>query len=372
MSSTMNTHTHDMSSAGGGGPTIAVSDILAALRAGTPTEMADILAALDSGLPLWTARKEAADASASAASAEKPVAKEKEKEKPKAAPKPAKKEKAEMPAMPVADGAPDAASYRVESDAIDHSACVGREFDGEDKRWAPKVLREKACGAKLVDGSDLCSKCSKRQEKYAADPKAGPWTGRVTEEPLPWVHMLGTKWAADKQPKWLGLAEGLSASDSASESGSAKEEMPAKTDAKAAKEAKAAEKLAAKEAAAAEKLAAKEAAAAAKLAEKEAAAAEKLAAKEAAKEAAKAKKSAEKVKPKAKVAVAVVEAEGTGGAEAEGELELINGKMYMIRGGNVYEYNDLEEKAGDFVGRLVVTGGDKSIDTEGEEKVAEE
>jgi hypothetical protein len=44
----------------------------------------------------------------------------------------------------------------------------------------------------------------------------------------------------------------------------------------------------------------------------------------------------------------------------EGELKLIGGRLYMVRNGNVYEYHELEESAGDFVGRLTAH---ETIDT---------
>ena len=41
-----------------------------------------------------------------------------------------------------------------------------------------------------------------------------------------------------------------------------------------------------------------------------------------------------------------------------GELDLIDGEFFGVRNGNVYEYDQIEEKVGDFVGRL---RADKSI-----------
>ena len=46
--------------------------------------------------------------------------------------------------------------------------------------------------------------------------------------------------------------------------------------------------------------------------------------------------------------------------EAEGELKLIDGDLYMVKNGNVYEYDQMTEKKGDFVGRLKA---DESINT---------
>ena len=43
--------------------------------------------------------------------------------------------------------------------------------------------------------------------------------------------------------------------------------------------------------------------------------------------------------------------------------------MYMVKKGNVYEYNELEEVAGDFCGRL---NADGTIDTDADEVTAAE
>lgn len=44
---------------------------------------------------------------------------------------------------------------------------------------------------------------------------------------------------------------------------------------------------------------------------------------------------------------------------SEGELKMLNGDIYMVRNGNVYEYDSMTEKLGEFVGRL---GADETID----------
>ena len=287
------------------------------------------------------------------------------------APKAPKKEKpAPAPLPEPEEGVPTASDYLVAPDSIDLTVCVGRSLKGgEDKRWKPIIFRETQCGGKIADGSDICVKCIKRQEKFAETGKQADWNGRVTEAPLPDCHMLDTEWASKKQPKFLGSSTSDAGSVASEENGSVKEEMPAakKSDAdkaaavaaKAAeKEAKkvaaAAEKEAAKAAKAAEKEAAKEAAKAAKAAEKAASAAVKKAAPP------KAKKVAE---PEAKIAAT------TEPVEVEGELKLIDGTLYMVKKGNVYEYEELTEKAGDFVGRLTA---DETIDADAEEESAAE
>ena len=53
----------------------------------------------------------------------------------------------------------------------------------------------------------------------------------------------------------------------------------------------------------------------------------------------------------------------------EGELKLIDGTFYMVKGRNVYEYDSLTETTGDFVGGLAEDG--ESIDTAITEPIAE-
>jgi len=101
---------------------------------------------------------------------------------------------------------PTAADYRVAS--VTEGVCVSRRLrGGEDRRWKPIVYRETQCGAPVVEGSDLCSKCAAKEQKFAIDPSPKcDWIGRVTEEPPGWCRMLGTEWAAAKAPKFITLA----------------------------------------------------------------------------------------------------------------------------------------------------------------------
>jgi len=199
---------------------------------------------------------------------------------------------------------PTEADYRLRPADIRLDVCVGRTLKGnEDKRWSPAIYRETQCGGKIEEDG-LCTRCLKKAAKgaaaAAADAAVTPtyygWSGRVTEEPFRWQHMLGTAWAVHAAQtgklKWLG-------SDSASAIKAAEKEA-AKAAAKAAK--------------AAEKEAAKEAAAAAKAA-----------------------------KAAAKAAIK---------AEANRELMLIGGRIYMIKGRELYEYDTTLDAAGTFVGFL--------------------
>jgi hypothetical protein len=313
-----------------------------------------------------------------------------------------KKEKMVAP-MPEADGssAPTAGDYRIEASSIDEALCIARVMNetdaSKDKRWTPIVYRELQCGGKRIEGSDLCTKCSKREAKYGEDPACRHhWNGRINEEPPAWAHMLGTAWAAEKGCKFNGAGAGGGgggaaagsvsegdASDTASENGSA-EEMPAavaavavktatadkKAEKAAAAAAKAAEKAATAAAAKAAKEAEKEAAKAAKAAEKEAEKAAKLAAKAATAAADKlAKAAATAAKPAPKVVKAEAKKAAAEPVVVEGELKLIDGTLYMVKNGNVFEYDELAEKAGDFVGRIT---GDETIDTEADEVTAAE
>jgi chemotaxis protein histidine kinase CheA len=336
--------------------TPALESLLAELRSAPAEVLANILQELNRGMPLHNERMGPV----------KPAAPAK-----RAAGRPKKEPVAPVEFPAAEEGAPDASAYRVAD--IDRTVCVGRHLAGEDKRWKPFIFSESQCGGAVVEGSDLCATCSRRFEKYALEPKAGPWTGRVTEEPEPWVHMLGTTWAETKQPKWLGTAaEGASVaeSESVASTKASKEEKKAAKEAK--KEAAEAERKAKKEAAEADKRAKKEAAEAAKEAKKMAAEAEK-AAKEAEKAAKKetrkpAGKAATAAAPAAAPAPAAAEAKADASApvtETAGSITFIDGTLYMVRKGNVYEYDELSEKTGDFVGRL---RADETIDTDAAEE----
>ena len=277
-----------------------------------------------------------------------------------AEPKP-KKEKLAPAPLPLPDdgSVPTAASYRLAPSDIDDSVCVGRVMkDGvdDDKRWKPAVYREHQCGGALVEGSDLCSGCSKRSEKAAETGKHGAWNGRVTEDPPSWCHMLGTAWAS--KCKW-NPDGGSVVSDSASVT-SSNTSTEEKMNAAAAKK----EAADAKKAAAAAKKEEKAAADAKKKEEKEAAAAKK-------KDEAATKKAA--AKPKKEVAAPTTSnaaADTTAPvATADGDLEIIGHTMYWVRNGNVYEYDEASKAAGDFVGRK---NDDGSIDEDADEVTEDE
>jgi hypothetical protein len=382
--------------------TFTVAALRDLLRAATPEELAEIRTVLGLALPEKSAPTGRAVMAARAAAAA-----------------------ALLPEA--ADGmAPTADAYRMAVADIDDSVCVGRRLadSTKDSRWKPAVYREFQCGKTQAAGGDLCETCRARKDRYDAAP--GPkveWMGRITEEPLGWLHMLGTDWATGaKGPKWVGGDGGSdAASVSSAESGgtekmsmssgagaaaaaapasvaSSKAEIAAakaqakaeeaiakakaKAEAAAAKEAAKAEEKAAKEAAKAEEKAAKEAAKAEEKAAKEAAKAEAAAAKEAekaakaaAKEAEKAAKEAAKAKPKAKAAaaapapapVAAKAAPTTSDtATTAGEIKFVGGDLYILKGRNVYSFVEGTETAGDFVGRLSEDG--ESIDADADEE----
>jgi histone H1/5 len=329
------------------------TQLLSTLQTADDTYIADVLMALDRGLPIFKARKDA----------EKPV--EKPVEKVAEKPKKAVKAKAVDVDLPAADnGAPDASEYRIDQDSIDTSKCIGRQVMDMDKRWSTAIIRERQCGKEIAEDG-LCKVCASRAEKY--EDKAGPWLGRVTEDPFEWCHMLGTEWAEKKKPVFNPAA-----SAPVSENGSDQEEMEVKEKKKPGRKPKMTEEE--KEAAKAAKEAEKEAAKAAKEAEKEAA----KAAKEAEKEAAKAAKEAEKAKKVVKKVVKKTEKVKKTEAkvvsteepvEVVSNLRYIEDVLYSVRDGNVYKYNELTELVGKFVGRITDQG---TIDTEADEVMADE
>jgi hypothetical protein len=197
--------------------------------------------------------------------------------------------------------APTESAYRLNPFDIKEEVCVGRILTPAhaDKRWSIAVYGESQCGAAMSEESDICAHCQTKEAKYAADPTYDRWCGRVTEDPLPWQHMLGTAWAKERMASGkLYWKVGATPSGGAGATGSDTES----TVSSASKASKAAEKEALKAAKAAEKDAAKAAKAAEKEALKAAKAAEKealKALKAAEKDAAKAAKAAEKDAAKA-------------------------------------------------------------------------
>ena len=264
---------------------------------------------------------------------------------------------------PEEDGAPSAASYRLKEEDIDHAVCVARVLKGgEDKRWKPIIYREFQCGKASEEDCDLCKICQTRLEKYAEEPKPGDWTGRVTEDPPGWLHMLDTEWAASKKPKWMGAGASAPDSDSGSEASSA-----AASSAAASKVSKAAEKEAAK----ASKAAEKEAAKAAKEAEKESKAKKVPAPKKAAAAAPAVKKAVGGAGAATPAPAPAKAASAAAAAEVELELKLIDGTIYSVKGKNVYEYDEdaEDEEVGAFVGRLT---DDETIDRDAKEAEEED
>ncbi len=264
-------------------------------------------------------------------------------------------------ALPSGDGIPTESDYRLTE--IDETVCVGRNLSEPDKRWSVAVFREVQCAA-AISADGLCEGCSKRAAKYTG--KAGPWHGRVTEEPPAWLHMLGTEWAAKKDLKWLGAdASGSDGGSVVSAESSAKMSKAEEKDAEKAK------KAAEKEADKAKKAAEKEAEKAKKAAEKEAEKAKKAAEKEAEKAAKGTKKAAPK-KAAAAGGAETVSAKANVVAEpvsTKGEVELIEGTYYLNKNGNLYEWDEFSESAGDFIGRKRPDG---TIDMDAEEVTAEE
>jgi len=346
----------------------------------TPQQLSSLYALVQSGAPATAASTEKLAPSSSSSSMHLPLP-------PRAGA--AKKEKAPLPVLPEATlGAPTADSYRVPEDKIDTTVCLGRRIKGmEDKRWSPIIYAERQCGEPSAAGSDLCSKCAGRSERYSADPSPKcDWIGRIDEEPPAWAHMLGTEWADKRNPRFLGVSSGSVGSNSSSSSASisssdsvSEGEMPSSSSASsssappplsaaalkaAEKQKKEAVKLAEKQ----KKEEEKAAAAAVKEAEKKKKEAEKVAAK-ALKDAEKAEKAAAKSKKPA--APAKVSASNSASAaapaptEVAGSLKLVGDSLYMVLpNGNAYEYSEEFEVVGDYVGAFTA---EETIDPDAEE-----
>lgn len=250
-----------------------------------------------------------------------------------APPPPKKAAAAKKPTIPApaastpVTGVPTADSYRVLSSDIDHTTCVARIVAEEDKSWKPIIYREGQCRGAVAPGSDLCSRCSKRETKYTEAPKASaPWNGRITEEPLPWMHMLGTEWAAQKKPRYQPT-------------GSAPAPAPTPTPAPAPASNSASNSASSNSAASAPVSVPEPPA----------------------------KMPQRKKAVPVEVKVAEVEAPVP---EVSGELQMIDGDLYMIRNGNVFSYDMMTEIVGGFMGRVTADGA--HIDTEADELAAAE
>ena len=261
-----------------------------------------------------------------------------------APPAPVKKEKtaaAPVVAVPIPLDAPTPASYRLAASVVAaHSKCQARKEPpqggsgkGWDKRYTPSVFWEQLCnGDQETDG--LCKTCLRYRDQT---PKK--WHGLITEEPLPESHMLGTAWAA--KCKWTGagpssapVSSAASVASEASESGQTPAPVSAAT------------------------VAPMEVAAAAK----------KVRAPRKKKEAATAAVATAAVT----LATAVVTPAAVSTTEPvadAGELRMLQGEFYWVVGSNVYEYDQIEETPGDFVGRV---RADETIDGDAEEEGAAE
>jgi hypothetical protein len=366
---------------------ISVAEIIEAMRGATEEEMADMMAEMFRGNVLFQERSRAAGilvedatpvkkakAPAKAAKATSPKAAKAPK-----APAKAKKEAAPM-GGPEGEDAPTPESYRLSADEINADLCQARKYaaGSEDKRWAPHVYSESQCKRKPVDGTELCQLCTTCFEKESQDEKFKKWLGLITEDPESTTHMLGTEWAA--KCKWVGTPAPAEAPAPAAEA-------PEEDSASAATEEAVAAAVTATVApvstpppttktvpksppkAPVKAVPAKATPAKAPAAATPAKAPAKTPAVPAAKApavptgtAAKAAAPAAKGKIAAVLPVAAAVSEPVADA---GELKLIGGDFYWVANGNVYEYDQIEEAKGDFVGRLTA---EETIDGDGEEE----
>jgi hypothetical protein len=328
---------------------ISVAAVVEAMRAASDEEMADMMAEMFRGNVIFQERQRAAgtlveaeaeaEAEVKAVAAKEPKAKEPKAKEPKA-PK-AKEPKAPKADIPQGDlsEAPGPEHYRLKE--VKEGLCKARKTEGgEDRRWKPIVYGESQCTRKPVEGEDLCKICSTCFERESQDDKFKKWHGLVTEDLMAHTRILGSEITA--KYKWIGTAAPVSAPVSAPESaaGSAPASEGEEAPAPVATPAKAPAKKEAKAPAAPKK------------------------AKAVTKAEATAETKAEEPKPAAAPAAAAVSEPV---AEA-GELKLIGGEFYWVSRGNVYEYDQIEETPGDFVGRL---RADESIDADAEEETAE-
>jgi hypothetical protein len=260
-----------------------------------------------------------------------------------APPAPVKKEKtaAAVPVMAPLD-APTPASYRLAASVVSgHTKCQARRLkpSGEDKRFSPSVFAESLCTGE-VEADGLCSTCN----RWKDDPKK--WNGLITEEPLATTHMLGTAWAAKCKWTAAGSAPVSSAASVASEASEKSVQTPAPVSAAT---------VAPMDPAAAQ-------------AKKEAAAAKRKATIAKKKEAAAPVSSSNSASSAAAVVTPAAVSTTEPVADA-GELKLLQGEFYWVVGSNVYEYDQIEERPGDYVGRV---RGDETIDGDAEEEGAAE
>jgi hypothetical protein len=352
---------------------ISVAEIIEAMRGATEEEMADMMAEMFRGNVLFQERSRAAGILVEDAT---PVKKAKAPAKaPKAtSPKAAKAPKAKKEAAPIGgpegEDAPTPESYRLSADEINADLCQARKYaaGSEDKRWAPHVYSESQCKRKPVDGTELCQLCTTCFEKESQDEKFKKWLGLITEDPESTTHMLGTEWAA--KCKWVGTPAPAEAPAPAAEapeedSGPAVTEeavaaavtatvAPVSTPPPTTKTVPKSPPKAPVKAVPAKATPAKAPAAATP------AKAPVVPAAKTAPAAAKAPAAKGKI-----VAVLPAAAAASEPVADAGELKLIGGDFYWVANGNVYEYDQIEEAKGDFVGRLTA---DETIDGDAEEE----
>ena len=283
-----------------------------------------------------------------------------------------KKETLPAPPLPEGEEAPGPEAYRLAEADIKEGVCIARVLTetNKDIRWSVAIYNEAQCGAAVEDGEELCAGCAEKAARYEEDKKYRKWHGTVHEEPLSWMHMLGTAWATQAMEggklRWLGAEAavgGAGTADSSSmvssDSGSKMSVAEKRAALKAEKDAKKAEEKAAKTAAAEAK---KAAAAEAKAAKVAAAAEEK--AKKAAEKAAKPPKATKKTSAGAASKAAEEEETDTAPARADtsatvtkvkGSVEPIGDELYWREGCRMYEY-DMDSGKGAFLGMLEADG----------------
>ena len=218
---------------------VHTQSLLAMLRAGSCEEMADVLGELDRGMAIWTERRNQpllqppplpsaptkhvhSESSLKLLSGQqlrdiynpligRPLGLTKSPDAPN-------KRTLIASILVYQNEAPTEASYRVQKATIRLDRCLARRIVAVDKRWSTHVHSEGQCAASTLEGHDLCTSCINREAEYDKAvkrrahgtelSKKGRWSGRITEEPYHWQHMLGTEWANKKKPVFTPSEEG--------------------------------------------------------------------------------------------------------------------------------------------------------------------
>lgn len=281
-----------------------------------------------------------------------------------------------------ADGAaPPIAAYHPTT--INPDNCLARRYssDTKDRRWSPMVYAAFQCKKKPVSGSDLCERCGRHERKYTDAVAAGAavavlrdidWSGRVGDmASIPaHSHIAGSQWHLDRCV-WTGAPKPKTAKQEGR-----LDKRPLVKDVELEHFADGTidldiERLSAlNQITGAQLLAVINRMVAPPTPIKAAGTKKEMCARIRRLHAARthaAGGAAAATAPVLEVHEEPAAKPKKRTTTAKFELRLIGETVYAVRNGNVYEFNELEEKAGEFVGRLTADGED--IDPEAEEEL---